>query len=228
MNYNDFIDNILNTRGRFNIPKEDYKERHHIIPRCIGGTDEKDNLIDLYAREHFIAHKLLAEESNDERLINALSWFTFKKYNKDSDRLYFNSPEEYEEEKIKVSKLMSDKMKYNNPACREDVKIKLSLNHADIKGKNNPMYGVHRYGDKNPMYGKGDRLKRGKNGRAIKLVCNNITFDCGLDAIDWLESIGEIKSCDANHKKGLRNKLIKSARNNEYFLGYKFKIYEDI
>jgi len=38
---------------------EGYKETHHIIPRCMGGTDEKDNLVDLTGREHFICHLLL-------------------------------------------------------------------------------------------------------------------------------------------------------------------------
>ena len=70
MTYKEFIDNILNTRGRFAIPKNEYKERHHIIPKCMGGNNEKDNLIDLYAREHFIAHKLLVEENPDSSVIN--------------------------------------------------------------------------------------------------------------------------------------------------------------
>ena len=39
----------------------DYKETHHIIPRCMGGVDEKDNLVDLTAREHFICHLLLTK-----------------------------------------------------------------------------------------------------------------------------------------------------------------------
>ena len=69
--YQDFIQNILNTRGRFGISKGEYKERHHIIPKCIGGTNDEDNLIDLYAREHFIAHKLLAIETNNSKLICA-------------------------------------------------------------------------------------------------------------------------------------------------------------
>ena len=38
---------------------EGYKETHHITPRCMGGADEKDNLVDLTAREHFICHLLL-------------------------------------------------------------------------------------------------------------------------------------------------------------------------
>ena len=27
-----------------------YKERHHIIPRCIGGSDDLDNIIELTAK----------------------------------------------------------------------------------------------------------------------------------------------------------------------------------
>lgn len=67
--YQNFINNILNTRGRFNCGKE-YHERHHIIPKCLNGTNDKNNLIDLYAKEHFIAHKLLAlENPNNIKLV---------------------------------------------------------------------------------------------------------------------------------------------------------------
>lgn len=59
MNYIEFINSILNTRGRFNCGDE-YHERHHIVPKCKNGTNDDNNLIDLFAREHFIAHKLLA------------------------------------------------------------------------------------------------------------------------------------------------------------------------
>ena len=38
-----------------------YAERHHIIPRCLGGTNLKENLIFLTAREHFICHLLLVK-----------------------------------------------------------------------------------------------------------------------------------------------------------------------
>ena len=36
-----------------------YYERHHIIPKCVGGKDEMGNLVYLTFRQHFIAHKLL-------------------------------------------------------------------------------------------------------------------------------------------------------------------------
>lgn len=38
-----------------------YTERHHIQPRSLGGLDNKDNLVELTAREHFICHWLLTK-----------------------------------------------------------------------------------------------------------------------------------------------------------------------
>ena len=38
-----------------------YTETHHILPRCMQGGDDKENLVELTAREHFIAHQLLAK-----------------------------------------------------------------------------------------------------------------------------------------------------------------------
>jgi hypothetical protein len=38
-----------------------YTERHHVLPRCLGGTDCSQNLVALTAREHFIAHRLLVK-----------------------------------------------------------------------------------------------------------------------------------------------------------------------
>lgn len=38
-----------------------YCESHHIIPKSLGGSNEKDNMVNLTAREHYIAHKLLTK-----------------------------------------------------------------------------------------------------------------------------------------------------------------------
>lgn len=35
-----------------------YVEKHHIIPKSLGGKDTADNLVKLTAREHFICHWL--------------------------------------------------------------------------------------------------------------------------------------------------------------------------
>ena len=40
---------------------EGYVEKHHIIPRCMKGTNERNNLVNLTPREHFLAHWLLVK-----------------------------------------------------------------------------------------------------------------------------------------------------------------------
>ena len=53
-----------------------YSEKHHIIPKSIGGQDRKNNLVHLSGREHFICHWLLIKittGSNREKMIYALN-----------------------------------------------------------------------------------------------------------------------------------------------------------
>jgi len=38
-----------------------YSEQHHIVPKCMGGTNDKTNLVFLSAREHFVIHILLTK-----------------------------------------------------------------------------------------------------------------------------------------------------------------------
>lgn len=39
----------------------DYGEKHHILPRCLGGDNSKENLVKLTFREHFLCHWLLCK-----------------------------------------------------------------------------------------------------------------------------------------------------------------------
>jgi len=64
MNYQKIYDNLVlksQFENRKKIKGGVYYENHHIIPRCLNGSDEKENLVLLTAREHFVAHKLLVE-----------------------------------------------------------------------------------------------------------------------------------------------------------------------
>ena len=93
--YNDFICEIITNFGqhRKTAPNPDgiIYERHHIKPRCMGGTDDIFNLIDLTPREHYIAHKLLAEEyPNEEKIVCAWHFMSVIKQNR-----YEATPEEY-------------------------------------------------------------------------------------------------------------------------------------
>ena len=59
MNYQKIYDQIIKQAKTRKL--DGYKEKHHIIPKCIGGLDTKENLVELTAREHFICHRLLCE-----------------------------------------------------------------------------------------------------------------------------------------------------------------------
>lgn len=61
MNYQKIYDNIILKAKGSNRLKGDgnYYERHHILPKSLGGPDTKENLVLLTAKEHYICHMLL-------------------------------------------------------------------------------------------------------------------------------------------------------------------------
>jgi hypothetical protein len=59
MNYNKIYENLIQ-RGKNRI-LDGYTESHHIVPRCMGGGDDKSNLVDLTPEEHYVAHQLLVK-----------------------------------------------------------------------------------------------------------------------------------------------------------------------
>lgn len=72
--YNSIIEN-----ANLRITQSGYNEKHHIIPRSLGGTNKKDNLVSLTPREHFICHLLLTKMTlgNDRyKMIYALHMIT--------------------------------------------------------------------------------------------------------------------------------------------------------
>lgn len=52
-----------------------YSEKHHVVPKCVGGTDDASNLVDLTAREHALAHVLLARAYPDEPKLSYAAWW---------------------------------------------------------------------------------------------------------------------------------------------------------
>lgn len=59
MNYEELYYKFLNKWKRQQIPEEVYTEKHHIIPKHCGGSDEDSNLVVLTYRQHTFAHRLL-------------------------------------------------------------------------------------------------------------------------------------------------------------------------
>jgi len=89
MNYKRIYQELINSRLN-NIP-DGYKEEHHIIPRCMKGTDEPENMVYLIAREHFLAHYLLYKMYPEhDSLVYALNWMSNQKHYNQSSRMYEN------------------------------------------------------------------------------------------------------------------------------------------
>lgn len=85
-NYYDYI-NYVKSLGKREL---EYFEVHHILPRCLGGSDEPDNLVVLTAREHFLAHYLLTKIYPENfKLIDAFRMMGV--INKDEQKRYINS-----------------------------------------------------------------------------------------------------------------------------------------
>lgn len=92
-----------------------YVEVHHIKPRCIGGDDTKDNLVALTAREHFLAHWLLAKIHADNESLT-YAWNMMCVGRTQSSHLYKYAREE-------VSRMRTGRSWGNHT---EDTKKKMS------------------------------------------------------------------------------------------------------
>ncbi len=77
MNHSKVYYSIINrakNRGLDKSKYETYHEIHHIIPKCIGGTNDKDNLVMLTAKEHFICHLLLEKIYPNEKGLRLVAY----------------------------------------------------------------------------------------------------------------------------------------------------------
>ncbi len=77
MNYQKIYNQLISqATGRI---LNDYVEKHHIVPKCLGGTDDKNNLVNFTPEEHFVAHQLLVKiNPTHEGLVFALRFMATK------------------------------------------------------------------------------------------------------------------------------------------------------
>jgi hypothetical protein len=117
MNYQKVYDQIINRAKSENRIKYNgvYYEKHHINPKCLGGDDNKSNLVLLTAREHFICHWILIRlYPNNAKLIHAL-WGMCNNLTSSNQIRYTPSSRVYEEARqlhsVSISKVVSESKK---------------------------------------------------------------------------------------------------------------------
>lgn len=68
MNYKKIYDHLVTkakVRGLDRKSVDYYTEIHHIVPKCLGGDNSEENLVMFSAKEHYIAHLILARLNPD-------------------------------------------------------------------------------------------------------------------------------------------------------------------
>ena len=100
-----------------------YKEAHHIVPKCLGGSNEHDNLVDLTAREHYIAHILLA------KIYGGTLWHAVNLMG----RLKKYSNRHYEQARLEHSKLLSKQNKKHKSKPKEVRHYKCTTCDASLE-----------------------------------------------------------------------------------------------
>ena len=132
------IYNSLVERGK-NRQLTGYTETHHIIPKCVGGTNDKWNLVKLTAKEHFICHLLLCEIYPENSKLKFAFWRMCNvKDNEFQKRDYVVSSRLYQRAKLSIIPIISE-MRKGKPTTlgykhtdESKIKIKEMRSHQII------------------------------------------------------------------------------------------------
>lgn len=171
MNYTQIYNNIIERAKIREIVG--YKEHHHIIPKSLGGSDDKDNLVALSAREHFLCHFLLTKIYKKEtieyyKMINAFIIMKSSSLTHSSKR-YFNSIL-YENLRIEFSKVQS----FNQAGEKNSQYGTIWMHNLELKkSKKVPKRDIDKWIDAGWI-----------NGRKIK-------FDTTIISCDYCKTIFE-------------------------------------
>lgn len=125
MNYKKIYDSLIDRAKNRERVEGIYYENHHIIPKCIGGTDSYENKVLLTAREHFLCHWLLTKLYSDPKLVFAWNSFCMNTYNGDRPTSHL-----YEHARIKYVELMKARIR-NGEFTRHSPKGSIWMTDGD-------------------------------------------------------------------------------------------------
>lgn len=87
VNYHKIYDSLIDRARTRTI--DGHRELHHVVPRCMGGDNEPDNIVALTPEEHFFAHVVLVKlYPTNRKLIFALNRMSGGHQGKRSRKIY--------------------------------------------------------------------------------------------------------------------------------------------
>ena len=173
--YNQIIE-----RAKCRLLNGEYKEIHHIIPKCLGGNNDSSNLVELTAREHFIAHWLLTKmvDGNNQKKMAYACKMMMHSHGKGQQRYRVTSRiyetlkqnlniilkgREFTDEWKNKLKISAQLRALNEGPQEKSVrranrisgnKKRLGEKRPGQSGSNNHFYGKGFFGEENHFYGK--------------------------------------------------------------------------
>ena len=163
-------------------------ERHHIKPRSLGGTDDKENIAFITPREHFICHWLLIKMTTGEehyKMLNALRMMRADNPGQKRFKTKITS-RVYESIKLEYAKLQSEK----------------------VRGKNNPMYGDKFFRSEEGKQRQREAILGESNGAKQeearqKIINSKLGKKRAPFTEEWRARMSESKRGDKNNRYGV-------------------------
>ena len=199
--YKSWYDSIIQKAKVRNL--SGYKEKHHILPRCLGGKDTKTNLVKLTAREHFMVHMLLCKFTKGQARIKMLYAFNFMSVVRNKNRDY------------KINSKIAQKLRLeffsNKPKHTSESKLKMSRSRLGMKlsKETRKKVGLAQIGNKKALGLKHseetkNRIRNANKGNkhTLGMICINkngktimIQKDQKEKYLDMGYKLGKLRSC---------------------------------
>ena len=144
MNYLKIYNDLMLSRQSLREPKKTIGfELHHIIPKCLGGTDNDENLVLLTFKEHYVAHHLLTKIHSNEPKIH----YAFLCMMRDPHGNRILTARMIQTIKDNFSSFRSWYLKVNNPMftvqARQKISKRMKENNPNLGGEwNHTAYPV--------------------------------------------------------------------------------------
>lgn len=138
-----------------------YVERHHVIPKSLGGTDNEDNLVWLTAAEHLQIHLLLVKMVDNKESIRKMHAAAIRMCNPQSKTQKRIFDKKYDDIRKEAARLHSEYMKekhkgsknpFFNKKHTEESKKLISLGGKGLKrtAQTRKNLSLSKMGNKNP------------------------------------------------------------------------------
>lgn len=121
------------------VKPEGYCEKHHKVPKSIGGSHKKDNLVPLTAREHLLCHLLLSKMMLDPehtlKMKRALAAMLAKNTRVQRERTTSHMYAAMRKAASESSALRDPLKRFNTAECSDEYRVKMS---EALKGREAP------------------------------------------------------------------------------------------